>query len=59
MRLTVKDDGIGFEYVVSHDADGNGLASMERRTREMGGELSISSKLGGPTIVVAEFPVES
>lgn len=58
LRLTVKDDGIGFEYVVSHDADGNGLASMARRTREMGGELNVISKKGGPTSIRADLPID-
>ena len=59
LRLSIEDDGSGFETAGDNNRTGNGLKSMERRSREMGGELSISSKLGGPTIVVAEFPVES
>jgi len=59
LKLSIKDDGNGFDNSGSGAGEGNGLTSMARRSREMGGEFSIRSKIGGPTIVSADFPIDS
>ncbi len=59
LKISIKDDGKGFDDSTEDNSIGNGLASMERRSREMGGDFSVESKIGGPTIVSAEFPVNS
>lgn len=54
IRLEVEDDGHGFEPgAVS--ADRIGLIGMRERLRLLDGELTIRSKLGGPTLIRATF----
>ncbi len=55
-RLTVEveDDGVG-----GADAGGNGLRGLADRVAATGGELTINSPEGGPTIVKAEVPCGS
>lgn len=58
LSLSIKDDGKGFEASDDYDNVGNGLTSMARRSRVLGGEFSVCSKQGGPTVVSAEFKIE-
>ena len=46
LRLTVQDDGIGFDSVASAEKRGFGLSGMTERARLIGGELSVKSALG-------------
>ena len=57
LNLSIKDDGKGFDRSNDERIAGNGLASMARRTAEMGGKFQIDSTIGGPTNVEAEFPL--
>lgn len=59
LKLSIKDDGKGFDDADNNESIGNGLTSMARRSRELGGEFAIRSKIGGPTTVSAEFPIEA
>jgi signal transduction histidine kinase len=52
LAVTVADDGTGGAHV----AKGNGLAGLADRVHAIGGQLWISSPVGGPTIVRAELP---
>ena len=60
VRLEIRDDGRGFDA----DADGPGgehehgigLVGMRERLRLLGGRLELTSRPGGPTIVVAHVP---
>lgn len=55
VRLTVEDDGVGFEAGrVPEDGSHAGLESMSQRAREAGGSASISRREEGGTRVVAE-----
>lgn len=52
LSLTVHDDGVG-----GADADaGSGLAGLGDRIAAVGGRLTLSSPLGGPTVLQATIP---
>ncbi len=55
LALRVVDDGCGFDPGAPSPNGHFGLASMRRRTSELGGEMSISSK-PGRTLVAFTFP---
>jgi signal transduction histidine kinase len=57
LRLTVADDGAGFDVNVRRDRLGLGHASMRERVRPVGGNLSISSAPGAGTTIVAWVPL--
>jgi len=52
LRLRVADNGLGFDP--SQSTDGNGVASMRRRVRALGGELMIDSMHGRGTTVIVD-----
>jgi signal transduction histidine kinase len=49
--LEIEDNGCGFEP--SPDLESLGLVGMRERVRLLGGDLSILSKPGGPTVIAA------
>ncbi|HMR13329.1 MAG TPA: sensor histidine kinase, partial [Arachnia sp.] len=53
LRVSVVDAGPGGARVLS----GHGLSGLRERLAAFGGELTISSPLGGPTQVVASIPL--
>lgn len=53
--LTIKDDGIGF--IESTPTSRNGMINMAKRATEIGGELTINSKLDKGTEVILQFRV--
>jgi signal transduction histidine kinase len=55
VRVSVRDDGAGFDSSVA--SDGFGLAGMQERAELLGGSLSIESAPGGPTTLTAMLPV--
>ncbi len=56
-RLTVKDDGGGFDPHEAHQAGGLGLASIEERAALLGGKLRIASVPGSGTEIEAAVPL--
>ena len=60
-RLTVADDGVGFEPVTARDrawsTDSFGLRAMEDRVGQFGGRLDITSAPGRGTTIVALLEV--
>lgn len=60
-RLTVADDGVGFEPVTARDrawsTDSFGLRAMEDRVGQFGGRLDITSAPGSGTTLVAVLEV--
>jgi signal transduction histidine kinase len=54
VSLEVIDDGQGFDVVTARGKGGLGLSAMEERATELGGRLSIVSKLGEGTRVLVE-----
>jgi signal transduction histidine kinase len=55
LMLKMHDNGRGF--AMAENAHGHGLASMERRAREMGGRLDISSAPGRGTAIALSVPL--
>lgn len=53
--LMVTDDGVGG----AHIAKGHGIAGLADRLRSIDGELAVDSPAGGPTILIAEVPVQA
>lgn len=53
--VRVRDDGVGFD--AGTPMQGMGLDNLSTRARRLGGELSITSKIGGGTEVVVRLPV--
>lgn len=55
VRLTVEDDGLGFDPQIA-EQDHFGLLIMKERTESAGGVFLVDSLLGEGTIVAARFP---
>jgi signal transduction histidine kinase len=55
LRLQIRDDGQGFDPTC--DTDGNGLRSMGRRVRAIGGRFDIESSPGRGTTVTLDVPL--
>jgi signal transduction histidine kinase/ligand-binding sensor domain-containing protein len=53
--LRISDNGDGFD--VERAIEGHGLASMNARTRAVGGSLQVTSQLGRGTIVRVDMPL--
>jgi signal transduction histidine kinase len=59
LTMNIRDDGKGFDPADALIRDrGNGLASMRRRTVEIGGDFEIGSSPGQPTVINVSFPVD-
>jgi signal transduction histidine kinase len=60
MTLLVSDDGIGFDMEEKiKSGKGLGLGSMEKRARDIGGELKIQTEPGKGTKVIFSLPIPS
>ena len=59
LRLTIADDGDGFDWkAVEGISEGHlGLLGMRERVTSIGGEVTIDSRLGEGTTVVAQIPI--
>lgn len=55
-RLSVSDDGRGFDTAATRGPDHHGLNNMRERALALGGRFSVQSSLGGGTRVVVELP---
>lgn len=58
LQLKVMDFGLGFDQESVDGAPELGLISMQERTRQAGGALTIASELGGGTTVTVEVPLQ-
>jgi signal transduction histidine kinase len=56
-RMTINDDGQGFE--AGRPTNGQGLSNVRERVERLGGTLSLQSKVGDGTELVAEVPIDS
>jgi signal transduction histidine kinase len=54
--LEVQDDGRGFEVAIVNKTVGHGLANMQTRVANVGGDLNISSVPGEGTTILAWVP---
>lgn len=57
MRLRVRDDGVGFDPALARG--GQGLESLRRRARELGGELHVDSAPGRGSSLSFEAPLRA
>ena len=57
LRLSIRDDGIGFDPVAVRGAGGLGLVSMEERIRMVGGTLRLRSRSGHGAEVHLTIPL--
>lgn len=66
LALDISDNGKGFNpalvkadtgYLTSQSRGGNGLASMRRRAREMGGQFEIKTNIGQGTTMSLRLPI--
>jgi len=57
IRLAVRDRGIGFDVEQVRRAGGLGLLSMDERVHLVGGNLSIQSRPGAGTAILAVVPL--
>ena len=53
--MLIEDDGRGFDP--EHAREGMGLDGMRERLGLIGGKLTIESRLGGGTTLVAKVPL--
>ena len=58
LMLQIRDDGTGFDPGEQHEGR-FGLKAMKGRAELAGGNLSIQSRVGGPTVVQCELPRHS
>ena len=57
VRLTIHDDGVGFEFeTLSNDKLSLGISGMTERVRQHGGKLSIDSHVGKGSLITARLP---
>ena len=61
VRLTLADDGVGFDVADRDGADGTGygLASVRERAELVGGSVRVSSRPGTGTTVTITAPLDS
>ncbi|MBI1801207.1 MAG: GAF domain-containing sensor histidine kinase [Chloroflexi bacterium] len=58
LRLSVDDNGIGFNPQDSPLSSGHGLRNMRERARALGGELHIEPRVGGGTRLTLSAPTD-
>ena len=56
-RLTISDDGRGFDVAALPDGGHFGLAIMRERAAQVGGCLSIDTQPGAGTRIVVDVPL--
>lgn len=59
VSLTVRDEGVGFDYAAAIASSGLGVVSMQERLKLVHGELTINTKPGHGTRVQARVPFRS
>jgi signal transduction histidine kinase len=52
LRAVIRDGGVGG----ADDSGGSGLSGMRRRVAALDGKVTVSSPLGGPTVIEVELP---
>jgi signal transduction histidine kinase len=59
VQLTVQDDGHGFDFRESTNADAKhfGLVGMQERAVRIGGTLKVDSRAGEGTEVLVDVPI--
>jgi signal transduction histidine kinase len=57
LRLTIRDNGQGFDPQTLDEAEGLGMTNMRERTNLVGGDFDVQSKPGGGTRISATIPL--
>jgi signal transduction histidine kinase len=57
VRLTIADDGAGFDWAQARKRGGQGLRGMEERMARVGGSMQVETSVGLGTLVRVEVPV--
>lgn len=57
--MEVRDDGRGFDMSTVNLTLGHGLANMQTRARNVGGDVEISSEVGGGSTIFAWVPYQN
>jgi signal transduction histidine kinase len=52
VRITINDDGRGFDVSAAAQAGGLGLTSMTQRAHMLGGQVDLSSDASGSNILI-------
>jgi PAS domain S-box-containing protein len=58
VRLSIRDEGVGFDAETAMNRRGLGLISMRERLTLVGGTMDVRSKLGGGTEIHCSVPLE-
>jgi signal transduction histidine kinase len=56
LRLTIRDEGLGFDLAQQRPPESMGLDGMEARAATVGGRLRVQSAPGAGTTVILEVP---
>jgi len=59
LRLSVKDDGTGFDWAAVDGSRHFGLQIMKERIEAAGGTMFVDSRLGDGTLVAASVPKDA
>jgi len=59
LRLVVRDDGAGGAQLSRVGSSSSGLAGLTDRVHAVDGRLSITSPMGGPTVVTVDLPLHA
>ena len=59
VRLSVRDDGVGFDLTAMKKEAHFGCAMMEEQATVIGARLSLESRPGGGTVVTLDVPLEA
>jgi two-component system NarL family sensor kinase len=54
--LEINDDGVGFDVSKTKQVIGHGLANMQTRAHQAGGEIEFSSEPGNGTTILVWVP---
>jgi signal transduction histidine kinase len=57
LRLTIRDNGQGFDPQTLDEAEGLGMTNMRERANLVGGDFDVQSKPGGGTRISATIPL--
>lgn len=57
LRLSIRDNGVGFDTEAAPSRGGLGLVSVRERVRQTGGTLAVESRPGEGTQVTVEIPL--
>jgi ligand-binding sensor domain-containing protein/signal transduction histidine kinase len=60
VQLSVRDDGLGFDPQIARNGDGKhfGLVGMRERAEQIGGTLTINSRVNEGTEVLVDVPIK-